>query len=53
MVPHAALIKTHCTLKNGARVVQPVHGLRKAEPDPQFEPDIAAHLREQLTRAWK
>jgi acetyltransferase-like isoleucine patch superfamily enzyme len=46
----AAHIKTHRTRKSGARVVKAVHGLRKAEPDPQFELDMAAHLREQLTR---
>jgi hypothetical protein len=50
MIPDTARIKTHRTRKSGARVVQAVHGLRTAEPDPQFELDMAAHLKEQLTR---
>jgi acetyltransferase-like isoleucine patch superfamily enzyme len=33
-----------------ARVVRAVHGVRKIEPDPQFELDMAAHLRTQLRR---
>jgi acetyltransferase-like isoleucine patch superfamily enzyme len=45
-----ALIKIHRTRKSGARVVKAVHGLREVEPDPQFELDMAAHLREQLSR---
>ena len=32
------------------RVVKAVHGVRKIEPDPQFELDMAAHLRTQLRR---
>jgi acetyltransferase-like isoleucine patch superfamily enzyme len=32
------------------RVVKAVHGLRTIEPDPQFELDMAAHLRTQLRR---
>jgi acetyltransferase-like isoleucine patch superfamily enzyme len=32
-----------------ARVVKAVHGVRKIEPDPQFELDMAAHLRTQLS----
>jgi acetyltransferase-like isoleucine patch superfamily enzyme len=45
----AARIKTHRTQKSGTRVVKAVHGLRKVDPDPQFELDMAAHLREQLS----
>jgi len=41
---------THRTRKSGTRTVTAVHGLRKIEPDPQFELDLAAHLREQLSR---
>ncbi len=33
-----------------ARVVKAVHGLRQAAPDPQFELDLAADLRERLNR---
>lgn len=33
-----------------SRVVKAVHGLRKIEPDPQFELDMAAHLRAHLDR---
>jgi acetyltransferase-like isoleucine patch superfamily enzyme len=50
MVPDTARIKTHRTRKSGTRVVKAVHGLRTVEPDPQFELDMAAHLKEQLTR---
>jgi acetyltransferase-like isoleucine patch superfamily enzyme len=42
--------KTHRTAKSGARIVRAIHGLRKVEPDPQFELEMAAHLKEQLTR---
>jgi acetyltransferase-like isoleucine patch superfamily enzyme len=45
----AARIKTHRTQKGGTRVVKAVHGLREVDPDPQFELDMAAHLREQLS----
>ena len=40
----------HRTAKSGSRVVSAIHGLRKVDPDPQFELDMAAHLKEQLTR---
>jgi acetyltransferase-like isoleucine patch superfamily enzyme len=50
MIPNTAHIKTHRTAKSGTRIVRAVHGLRKVEPDPQFELDMAAHLKEQLTR---
>jgi acetyltransferase-like isoleucine patch superfamily enzyme len=50
MSPDIARIKAHRTQKSGTRIVRAVHGLRKVEPDPQFELDMAAHLREQLTR---
>jgi acetyltransferase-like isoleucine patch superfamily enzyme len=42
--------KTHRTATSGTRIVAAIHGLRKVEPDPQFELDMAAHLKEQLTR---
>lgn len=42
--------KTHRTETSGTRIVRAIHGLRTVEPDPQFELDMAAHLREQLTR---
>jgi acetyltransferase-like isoleucine patch superfamily enzyme len=50
MTLEAARIKTHRTRKSGTRIIKAVHGLRKVEPDPQFELDMAAHLREQLSR---
>jgi acetyltransferase-like isoleucine patch superfamily enzyme len=50
MIPEMVHIKRHRTQKSGTRVVKAVHGLRKVEPDPQFELDMAAHLREQLSR---
>jgi acetyltransferase-like isoleucine patch superfamily enzyme len=50
MTLEAARIKTHRTRKRGTRIVKAVHGLREVEPDPQFELDMAAHLREQLSR---
>jgi acetyltransferase-like isoleucine patch superfamily enzyme len=50
MTAETAHIKIHRTRKSGARVVKAVHGLRKVEPDPQFELDMAAHLREKLSR---
>jgi acetyltransferase-like isoleucine patch superfamily enzyme len=50
MTLKAAHIKTHRTQKSGTRIVKAVHGLREVEPDPQFELDMAAHLREQLSR---
>jgi acetyltransferase-like isoleucine patch superfamily enzyme len=50
MIADTTHIKTHRTRKSGTRVVQAVHGLRKVAPDPQFELDMAAHLREQLSR---
>jgi acetyltransferase-like isoleucine patch superfamily enzyme len=50
MIANTAHIKTHRTRKSGTRVVKAVHGLRKVAPDPQFELDMAAHLREQLSR---
>jgi acetyltransferase-like isoleucine patch superfamily enzyme len=50
MIADRAHIKIHRTRKSGSRVVKAVHGLRKVEPDPQFELDMAAHLREQLSR---
>ena len=34
----------------GTRVVRAVHGVRKFDPDPQFELDMAAHLRTHLPR---
>jgi acetyltransferase-like isoleucine patch superfamily enzyme len=42
--------KTHRTANSGARIVRAIHGLRKVEPDPQFELEMAAHLKELLTR---
>jgi acetyltransferase-like isoleucine patch superfamily enzyme len=50
MIADTAHFKIHRTRKSGARVVKAVHGLREVEPDPQFELDMAAHLREQLSR---
>lgn len=50
MVAETVQIKAHRTRKSGTRVVKAVHGLRKVEPDPQYELDMAAHLREQLSR---
>ena len=41
---------THRTAKSGSRLVSAIHGSRRVEPDPQFERDMAAHLKEQLTR---
>jgi acetyltransferase-like isoleucine patch superfamily enzyme len=41
---------THRTAKSGSRVVSAIHGLRKVDPDPQFERDMAAHLKGQLAR---
>lgn len=41
--------KTHRTARSGTRLVRAVHGLRKMEPDPQFELDMAAHLKEHLS----
>jgi len=40
---------THRTTKSGTRIVSATHGLRTAEPDPQFELDMAAHQKEQLS----
>jgi acetyltransferase-like isoleucine patch superfamily enzyme len=42
--------ETHRTATSGTRIVRATHGLRKVEPDPQFERDMAAYLKEQLTR---
>jgi acetyltransferase-like isoleucine patch superfamily enzyme len=50
MIADTADIRTHRTQKSGTRIVKAVHGLRKTEPDPQFELDMAAHLREKLSR---
>jgi acetyltransferase-like isoleucine patch superfamily enzyme len=50
MVADMAHITKHRTQKSGTRLVHAVHGLRKLEPDPQFELDLATHLREQLSR---
>jgi acetyltransferase-like isoleucine patch superfamily enzyme len=50
MIPGTVHIKAHRTRKGGTRVVKAVHGLRKVEPDPQFELDMAEQLREQLSR---
>jgi acetyltransferase-like isoleucine patch superfamily enzyme len=50
MISDTARIKIHRTRKSGARFVKAVHGLRTVEPDPQFELDMAAHLKEQLPR---
>ena len=50
MIADTAHINIHRTRKSGARLVKAVHGLRKVEPDPQFELDMAAHLREHLRR---
>lgn len=36
--------------KAGSRMVKAIHGAREIEQDPQFELDMAAHLREQLDR---
>src|SRR5690348_1192119 len=33
----------------GHRIIKAVHGRRKIEPDPQFELDMAAHLRASLS----
>src|ERR1700686_973420 len=35
--------------KTGTRIVKAIHGLREAAPDPQFELDHAADLRERLS----
>ena len=50
MIADKVHTKTHRTAKSGTRIVRAIHGLRKVEPDPQFELDMAAHLKEQLTR---
>jgi acetyltransferase-like isoleucine patch superfamily enzyme len=50
MIAETVHIKIHRTRKSGTRIVKAVHGLRKVEPDPQFELDMAAHLGEQLSR---
>jgi acetyltransferase-like isoleucine patch superfamily enzyme len=50
MSAEPAHIKTQRMGKIGARVVAAVHGLRKVEPDPQFQLEMAAHLKEQLSR---
>jgi acetyltransferase-like isoleucine patch superfamily enzyme len=50
MIPDTVHIKTHRTRKSGTRIVKAIHGLRTVEPDPQFELDMAAHLKEQLPR---
>jgi acetyltransferase-like isoleucine patch superfamily enzyme len=44
------LTETHRTAKSGARIVRASHGLRQVEPDARFELDMAAHLKEKLTR---
>jgi acetyltransferase-like isoleucine patch superfamily enzyme len=49
MIPDTASIKMHRTRKSGTRIVKAVHGLRTVEPDPQFELDMAAHLKDQLS----
>lgn len=49
-MPEKLSTKTHRTATSGTRIVGATHGLRKVEPDPQFELDMAAHLKEQLTR---
>jgi acetyltransferase-like isoleucine patch superfamily enzyme len=49
MISDTIHTKTHRTAKT-SRIVRAIHGLRKVEPDPQFELDMAAHLKEQLTR---
>ena len=36
--------------KVGSRMVKAIHGVREFESDPQFELDMANHLREQLGR---
>jgi hypothetical protein len=45
-----AHIKTQRIRKIGALVVEAVYGSHKVEPDPQFQLDMAAHLKEQLSR---
>jgi acetyltransferase-like isoleucine patch superfamily enzyme len=50
MTMDIARIKAHRTQKSGTRIVQAVHGLRKVQADPPFEIDMAAQLREQLSR---
>jgi len=50
MIADTAHTNMHRTRKSGTRVVKAVHGLREVEPDPQFELDMAAHLREQFSR---
>jgi acetyltransferase-like isoleucine patch superfamily enzyme len=50
MISDTVPTKTHRTAKRSTRIVRAIHGLRKVEPDPQFELDMAAHLKEQLTR---
>jgi acetyltransferase-like isoleucine patch superfamily enzyme len=50
MIPDTVHAKTHRTAKSRTRIVRAIHGLRKVEPDPQFELDMAARLKEQLTR---
>lgn len=37
--------------KSGSRNVKAIHGTREVEPDPRFELDMAAHLRERLEPA--
>ena len=50
MISGTVPTKTHRTAKSSTRIVRAIHGLRKVEPDPQFELDMAAQLKEQLTR---
>lgn len=37
-------------LKAGSRMVKAIHGAQEIQQDPQFELDMAAHLRERLSR---
>jgi hypothetical protein len=50
MISDTGRIKTHRTRMSCTRIVRAVHGLRSVEPHPQFALDMAAHLRERLTR---
>ena len=49
MISDTIHTKTHRTAKT-SRIVRAIHGLRKVEPDRQFELDMAAHLVHRLVQ---
>lgn len=50
MTVHVQKGKMESSPDNGRRIIKAVHGLREIVPDPQFELDMAAHLRKRLGR---